>query len=224
MNSKNVRRRFEYLVGVYGPSVARLALPSLIWRVETNGAPVAYLTFDDGPTPHLTSRLLDSLAENNAGATFFLLGKHVELDPTLVARIENAGHRIGLHGYDHLDAWRTNSKTVVQDLERGLELLSSLTRHDIRHFRPPFGRIRRSTLAWARERGLSVVMWDVMPGDFIPDTSHAVVATRVRRWVRHGSIIVMHDSWNPNVMKHTAAALSEMLRSLADSGWRFERL
>ena len=70
-----LRKRLEFLAGVYGPSMARLVFPSLIWRVDTNGAPVVYLTFDDGPTPHLTPRLLDTLARHEASATFFLLGK-----------------------------------------------------------------------------------------------------------------------------------------------------
>ncbi len=218
------RRRFEYFVGVYGPSVARLAFKSLLWRVDTNGAPIVYLTFDDGPTPHLTPRLLDLLAENDATATFFLLGKHVALDSGLVRLIQDAGHRIGLHGYDHLDAWSADPRTVVTDLERGLDLLSSLTSNEIRHFRPPFGRFRKFSLDWARERDLTVVMWDVMPGDFIPSTPHTLMVSRVRQRVRNGSIIVLHDSWNPNVMLHTSAALDEMLRVLRDSGWRFERL
>jgi peptidoglycan/xylan/chitin deacetylase (PgdA/CDA1 family) len=219
-----LRKRFEFLVGVYGPSVARLAVPSLIWRVDTNGAPVVYLTFDDGPTPHLTPRLLDALARYEVTATFFLLGKHVALDPSLVGRIEDAGHRIGLHGYDHLDAWNTDSRIVQHDLDRGLDLLSSVATNGIRYFRPPFGRFRRSTMDWARERGLSIVMWDVMPGDFISDTPPSLMISRVRRRVRSGSIIVMHDSWNPNVVMHTLVTLEEMLSALRNGGWRFERL
>ncbi len=222
--TEHLRQQLKYFAGARGPCVARHVFRDLMWRIQANGSPVLYLTFDDGPTPHLTPRLLQSLSRHDALATFFLLGKHVIRDPDAVERIEAAGHGIGLHGFDHLDGWKTDRHTVMDDLERGFDLISSLTSGPVRYFRPPFGRFRKSTLEWARRKGLRVVMWDVMPGDFLSTTTHHLVVSRVCRTVRSGSIVVLHDSWNPNVIRNTDPALTEMLTRLAGDGWRFERL
>ena len=221
---KRSRQRIWYLAGVYGPALAKYLFPNLIWKVDVNGRPRLFLTFDDGPTPHLTPQLLETLGRHDVSATFFLLGKHVVLDPDAVRRIEGAGHRIGLHGFDHLDAWKTARSVVSDDLERGYDLLASLVTRPLEHFRPPFGRFRGYTLDWARSKGLNVVMWDVMPGDFMIGVTHRDVVGRVRQRVRSGSIIVLHDSWNPTVVEHTGAALEALLPLLKNEGWCFESL
>jgi peptidoglycan/xylan/chitin deacetylase (PgdA/CDA1 family) len=216
--------RLEYWVGAYGPAIARHVFRDMMWKVSANGRRVLFLTFDDGPTPHLTGKLLDALGKYDVPAAFFLLGKHVALDPGAVSRIEEAGHEIGLHGFDHLDAWRSEPSVVIEDLQRGLELLSSQSSKPVRYFRPPFGRFTRHTIDWARNNGLKIVMWDVMPGDFIPGATHSVVVDRVMKRVRSGSIIVLHDSWNATVVEHTVPALESMLPALNKAGWQFGML
>ncbi len=219
-----VRKKLNYAAAVAGPFVGRHLFRDVIWNVDCARDRIAYLTFDDGPTPHLTPRLLEILDAHGATATFFLLGKHIEKDPGAVERIERGGHRLALHGFNHLDAWKTEPAAELEDLDRGYELLSSMTSTPIRYFRPPFGRFRRSTRSWAKARGLSIVMWDVMPGDFIPGATSERIVSRVRRRLRSGSVVVLHDSWNQTVVDQTATAVNMLLSRLRDEGWRFEAL
>ncbi len=212
------------MIAAYGPSLARNIHADLIWRIECGDEPSLYLTFDDGPTRHLTPRILDVLDRNDVRATFFLLGKHLTGSPGAVKSIEDGGHRIGLHGFDHLDAWSVDLPTILADLNRGFADLSSQVSSPLRFFRPPYGRFRKATRRWARENQLAIVMWDVMPGDFMAGVSAGKIVSRVIRRVRNGSIIVLHDSWNPHVVQNTVASLETMLPILKDEGWRFEIL
>lgn len=219
-----IRQHLEYIFAFHGPALARHMFPDLIWRVDCDSQPVLYLTFDDGPTPHLTPILLEILARNDVRATFFLLGKHIQQDRDSVRRIEDGGHTVALHGYQHLDAWKTDPEVVLEDLNHGYELLSETASTPVRHFRPPFGRFRRETRRWAGEHGLRLIMWDLMPGDYMDGATDTVVAARIHEGVRRGSIIVLHDSWNPNVENSTAGALKAVIPALKAEGWRFEGL
>src|SRR5690625_2170830 len=110
----SIRRDF---IGVTLPRIAAPWLDRLVWRIPGHdGERVAYLTFDDGPTDEGTERLIDRLDDYEAQATFFLLGSQVDQHAHLRDTIEGAGHRVGVHGYAHLDAWTTRSAIVLSAL------------------------------------------------------------------------------------------------------------
>ena len=196
-------------------------LPDVLWRKETQ-ARVAYLTFDDGPTQELTSDLLGLLEQYDAEATFFLIGRHAEAHPELVEDIDRAGHRIGNHTYTHPAPWTTSAERVTAELDHTTKILRDLTRQPIRCMRPPYGQLTPALRSWCARHKQRMVMWDVMPGDFRKNTSAEYVADFVSRYIRPGSIIVLHD--NPIVDPKTPEALSTLLRTLDAKGWRFEAL
>jgi peptidoglycan/xylan/chitin deacetylase (PgdA/CDA1 family) len=209
-------------LATHGVRLLRPALPDALVRVDTGAAPVAYLTFDDGPTPTITTPLLDLLDRYDAQATHFLLGAHASAYPSLVARMTEAGHTVANHTYTHPSAWRTPAATVDAELSRTTDVLERLTGRPVRHLRPPYGHLTNGIRRWARQHGQRVVLWDSMPGDFLRATTAARVARLVRRHLRPGSVVVLHD--NPICDGVTLPALRRLLPELADTGWRFEAL
>ncbi|MFQ5569434.1 MAG: polysaccharide deacetylase family protein [Rhodothermales bacterium] len=210
-----------HVVGTHLPRWAAPFFPDLLWRVPTPGK-TAYLTFDDGPTPSSTLSLLDILDRFDAGATFFLLGRHAERDPGLVRAIAEAGHVIGNHTYSHANAWKTKPAAVLAELERTTSILEDLIQQPLRWMRPPYGHFTRSMRQWCRVRRQRCTMWDVGPADFLSQVTRADIERRILRAIRPGSIIVLHD--NRNAYRVTPPALTNVLSTLKKDGWSFSSL
>ncbi len=219
-----LRRRLEYLAGAYGPIVAQHLFRSLRWTGPVTDENVAHITFDDGPTSTLTPAILETLSRYEAKATFFFLGRQVDAFPQQARDVVAAGHAVGLHGYQHFDAWRVPTASAVEDIERGYDSVAAVLGKAPDLYRPPYGRLTPALHRWAMQADMDVVMWGVMPGDYLGTIDAHRVATRALKRIRSGSIVVLHDSLNPNVQKHTAAALELILGRLRDTGWSSESL
>jgi peptidoglycan/xylan/chitin deacetylase (PgdA/CDA1 family) len=152
------------------------------------------LTFDDGPTPGETDRLLGVLQEYGATATFFVLVNRARRNPSLLREVRDAGHEIALHGPDHRRLAQFGTRTVVRrtrDARRELEDLAELP---VRWFRPPYGRHRAGDVAGLRSLGLAPVLWE----SALYDWEDLPQDERLRRGLdetRPGSIVLMHDGW-----------------------------
>ncbi|MEM0998549.1 MAG: polysaccharide deacetylase family protein [Bacteroidota bacterium] len=194
--------------------------PRRIWRMPAAGRKV-YLTFDDGPTPGVTDRLLDQLAGYGAKATFFCVGARVARFPGLVRRQLAEGHTIGNHTQHHRNGWQTPTADYLDDVWQADEAFRAAVGDHPRLFRPPYGKAgRRSARALARHYRL--VMWDVMPGDFYPDHDAPKVAQLVCRYVQPGSVVVLHDS--PKYGAKMLDALPEILAYLRQQGFEMAAL
>lgn len=205
----------------YGPRLLSRVLPEAEWRGDPFRRSI-YLTFDDGPNPGVTEPILRSLEENDAHATFFLLGENAVRYPDLVRDIHRAGHSIGAHGYAHSDPWRQKVQDLLMNFEQGCSVVERIINRDIRMIRPPYGHHRRSLAHWAKDTGRRVIMWDVMPADFVRGAIASKVEQFVRSTVRPGSIIVLHD--NPNCASVTLPVLDSLLPALREDGWRLRAL
>lgn len=208
-------------LATYVPRLTARLFPDLLWRVATDERR-AYLTFDDGPTRAMTPDLLRILERHDARATFFLVGAHAAARPALVRALRDAGHAVGNHSYTHPDAWRVSASRLVGELEQTTAVLEDLLGTRIRLLRPPYGRFTGTMRAWARARRQRIVMWDVMPADWLARTTRAQIEARVRRGLRPGSIVVLHD--NPKCAATTPAALDALLTHLGGEGWTFGAL
>lgn len=195
--------------------------PDLLWRVNAQ-ARTAYLTFDDGPTPECTDTLLEILGEYDAQATHFLLGKHAEQHPDLVQAIISGGHRVGNHTYSHPDPWSISDDALVRELQRTTRILRDLVGAPIRALRPPYGHPTTALREWCAAHNQRMVMWDVMPGDYLQTATASRVSSFVINHIRPGSVIVLHD--NPVCEDVTPKALDIILDTLTDDGWRFDAL
>ncbi len=195
--------------------------PDLLWRVEAQSR-TAYLTFDDGPTTEMTRTLLDLLATYEARATHFLLGSHARQHPDLVRAIVEAGHQIGNHTFTHPDPWRVSSDSLRREVKRTTSVLEDLAGRPVRALRPPYGHPTGALRRWCAEHRQRMVMWDVMPGDYLQTATARRVSRFILRHIRPGSVIVLHD--NPTCEEVTPQALRTILETLPPRGWSFDAL
>ena len=156
------------------------------------------LTFDDGPNPVWTPRLLDALAEHDVHATFFLVGKFARAEAALVRRAADAGHLIGNHTWNHPDLSRARTSNVLDELTRTSDVLAQITGKPVRYFRPPFGARRPYVLKLARQLGLTPVLWNAMTSDWSEPSAEKIAQNlmeKIERNQRRGwaSNIVLHD-------------------------------
>lgn len=194
--------------------------PRRLWRMPGD-RPVLYLTFDDGPTAGITDQLLDLLDQFQAKATFFLVGDKVKAHSDLVLRIKEEGHSIGNHTQHHLNGWKTPSAEYLADVESASRSLHSVLGYTPTLFRPPYGKAGRRN-AGRLIKQYQMVMWDVMPGDFLPQNDARAIAGKVRKTARAGSVIVLHDS--EKCGEKMLLALYEILIHFSYYGYRFEAL
>ncbi len=156
------------------------------------------LTFDDGPNPAWTPRLLDILAANNVRATFFMVGSFADAERQLARRVIAEGHLIGNHSWSHPNLARTAAAQVREELKRTSDTLTQIIGSPIRYFRPPYGARRPVVLRTAREMGMIPVLWNAMTTDW-KEPSAARIAQRLKAKIdrnqRAGwaTTIVLHD-------------------------------
>ena len=160
--------------------------PGVVWNFSRREK-VLYLTFDDGPIPDVTPKVLDILARYNAPATFFSIGDNVRKHPDIFRQIQTAGHRIGNHSFHHYNSWKVTATDYIHDVEFATSVIDS----DL--FRPPYGKLTPRTL-WYLRKKFRVVMWDVISCDFDTKVSAEQVYQNVIENVGPGSVVVFHDS------------------------------
>lgn len=171
------------------------------------------ITFDDGPNPAWTPRLLETLAEHEVRATFFLLGNYSQAEPELVRRIIACGHVVGNHSWSHPDLALAGRSRIRDELTRTRETLEQITGAPVRYFRPPYGSRRPATLAIARELGMTPVLWNAMTTDW-SETSGELIAQRLKAKIdvltRRGRAanIVLHDGGHLDRQAYRAPSMA----------------
>ena len=148
------------------------------------------LTFDDGPDPVWTPRVLDALAAHGMRATFFLVGERAARHPELVARILAEGHEAGSHSWDHPSLPELAPAAVAAQIARTRAILGGA---DSGLLRPPYGHQSFVTWRLARRAGYRVVMWNVAAGDWRDDDGETLAA-RILAEAGPGAIVLLHDS------------------------------
>ncbi|MDO9352171.1 MAG: polysaccharide deacetylase family protein [Solirubrobacteraceae bacterium] len=171
-----------------------------------------HLTFDDGPHPELTPRILETLASSEATATFFVLGARVREHPQLVDQILEAGHRVELHGDEHLDHRHASAGALARDTGRAIR---TLTDQGIRlgWWRLPWGRPGPSTEALVKRTALRVIGWDADTHDWRGDGWDQQPET-VRDTARSGGVVLLHDGFGPGATRSDGANTVEIVERL----------
>ena len=191
--------------------------PATLWRCAPGSIA---LTFDDGPCPRGTPRVLDVLRESGARATFFLVGERAQAHPELVRRIDREGHAIGNHGWRHRTLPALAARPMADEIDRCQATLSSLLGAAPRLLRPPYGYRDFRVYRAARRRGLTPVMWSLDPRDWILSDA-ATLAQRLQR-AGPGDIVLLHDGLPQRAAM--LAALAPLLDRLRLAGVPVERL
>jgi peptidoglycan/xylan/chitin deacetylase (PgdA/CDA1 family) len=174
------------------------------------------LTFDDGPHPEHTPRVLDVLKQARVPATFFLIGERAERHPDLVRRIAAEGHVLGHHTFTHGDPSRTSARQVREEVRRTGEVLVSLTGREPTLFRPPLGKVTAAKLFGLWRDGQTVVLWSVDPKDSARRSEEEVRDWFDRHPLQGGDIVLLHDD-----RPHAAAILPGLIERTRKRGLTF---
>jgi peptidoglycan/xylan/chitin deacetylase (PgdA/CDA1 family) len=189
---------------------ARLLYPQALFRVKTDEK-VLCLTFDDGPDSLSTLPLLDILSRYNAKAVFFCRGKAAFEHPEIMDKIRSDGHMVGNHSYDHPDGFYMANQMYLDDIASAAQFTSGNL------FRPPYGRFKLSQYNDLK-KSYSIIMWDIMPYDFDPGFGSSKSLTVLKKLMRPGSIIVLHDTDKSTCPEF----LEEFLLYSTELGYRFD--
>jgi len=191
------------------------AMPRIVWRIETT-EPLVALSFDDGPAPEHTPQVLEILSKHRAHATFFLIGDRAAAHLDLVGRLRSEGHEVGSHYFTTRSTVQASDDDFLANLTRTEEILG--LRGPIKLFRPPGGKIRRSQLQLAEDRGYRVVLGSAYPYDGYRPPS-AYIRWLVTKNLAPGVIVILHDGIaDPS---RTVAALDSILTAGERKGLRF---
>ncbi len=179
------------------------------------------LTFDDGPTPRFTDRVLDVLKRYDVRATFFIIGENAQQYPDLLRRAHGEGHLIANHTWSHPHyGFLRGVQYWLDQIRRTDALIESLTESYPRFLRPPLGFRNVFTMRAARQLQHSVIAWSRRPFDGLTTTADVIV--RRLEPTRAGDIVLLHDGVAPNHPSHdpspTVAALDTIVANLLDRG------
>ena len=178
------------------------------------------LTFDDGPMPKKTEKILSILDEYDVKATFLMVGQMAKAHPEIARKVVNAGHTIGSHTYRHADLQNLSFDAAVAEIEKGRDAVTSVTHEDAGFFRFPYLADTRRLRQWVASNSMVVLDVQVDSKDYF-GVSPAAVATRTMNSLRaHGKgIILLHD-----IHARTAAMLPALLTQLSAEGYKVVRL
>lgn len=196
-------------------ALIRKLFPRYVWRLPNDENKV-YLTFDDGPTPEITTWVLDQLDAYQAKATFFCIGDNIRKFPEIYHDVISRGHQIGNHTYNHLNGWKTVTSHYIENTFEWEEYAATKPLL----FRPPYGKIKKKQAQKLMQKGYRIVMWDVLSADFDASISPEKCLENVVKNIESGSIVVFHDS--EKAFKNLQYTLPQTLRYLKEKGYKCE--
>jgi len=195
--------------------------------------PKVSLTFDDGPHPNYTYRILKILSDNHVKATFFIVGQSAKNFPDVVNAIVKEGHELANHTFTHTRLDTLDKSEIRLEIQSMKALLQQFVSTHEGYFRPPGGRYNRLVLDVLQEEGIPMVLWDVNAGDYhmsLPKSQHshypyakntfqkpaAVLVSNIVRNTQNGSIILLH-----NTDGETLKAIPHLIKMLRQRGFLF---
>ena len=170
------------------------------------------LTFDDGPDPVITGKIVDTLARYQVKASFFFIGWRATSYADVAKKVARAGHDIGNHSYSHKDLKELDLEEARQEIRKAQNAIKAATGFTPKWFRPPYGSYNDDIRAIAKEEGASIVLWNLTPDDW-KNPGEAVIRKRVTSSVKDGSIVLLH------VREQTLSALPRLIEELTEMGY-----
>jgi peptidoglycan/xylan/chitin deacetylase (PgdA/CDA1 family) len=227
---------WPWIIGLIVAAVLLYCVVPNVWiRVLRVGAvwrgpqqPAVALTFDDGPDPKYTGRLLDVLRDAGVNATFFVIGEKALRNPELIERMKREGHEVEVHGYQHVPVPLLSPGAAAGQVERTHHLLSERFGVRTRWYRPPWGLCNLASLFRRGRSSHRLITWTVMVGDWRVMPAQVLLA-RIMRKIRPGAIIVLHDSdetWGsePGAPDNVIEMMPDLINAIRSRGYRFVRL
>ncbi|MDD3653345.1 MAG: polysaccharide deacetylase family protein [Desulfotomaculaceae bacterium] len=152
------------------------------------------LTFDDGPDPRYTPRVLEILARYQVKACFFVVGAKAKSYPDIIKQIALAGHEIGNHGFRHLAAWLTGPRATASENIATSRVIEEITGQKPRFYRPPWGLFNLYSLWFFWSKGLEVALWTYFSWDWTKHATPESITRKVLSRIKDGVILILHDS------------------------------
>jgi peptidoglycan-N-acetylglucosamine deacetylase len=211
----NFLKRDKYLVKT--PWWLKKLYPGCLWDMPVKEKTL-YLSFDDGPHPTITAFVLEQLKKFNAKATFFCIGENVAKYPEIFQELIDEGHAVGNHTFRHINGWKSKNTEYNDDIKKADEYIHSPL------FRPPYGRINRSQLNRIihDENQMSVVMWNILAGDWDPSLDPVTCFERIKKKISEGDIIVFHES--EKAWDKMSYSLPRLLECYSSKGFVFAKI
>lgn len=174
------------------------------------------LTFDDGPKAKITEEIIEVLNENDAKATFFILGTNGKRYPKILEKIHESGHQIANHSYNHPNLKKLPMSDVKKELESTNKIISDVTNEKIVYFRPPYGALGKTQKEELRKSlGMESVMWNICPKDWEKASDTNYIAKFLVENAKNNGIVLLHDYGK------TAQALKIAIPQLKAQGFEF---
>ncbi|MDD5097798.1 MAG: polysaccharide deacetylase family protein [Candidatus Omnitrophica bacterium] len=195
-----------------------------IYRVNSSEKLVA-LTFDDGPSPVWTPKILDELKAAGVKATFFMLGEHVARYPDVARRVVNEGHEIGNHTYDHHVLLYYTMKELEDELNYADRVIKGVTGVETKYFRPPKAWLTKEEKVEVNAMGYQVILWSLNSKDWVTFHDKQITSYILRR-IRSGDIILFHDSGGAFTAEggdrsQTVKTIPRLVKKLKERGYKF---
>lgn len=185
------------------------------------------LTFDDGPNPEYTIRLLDLLEKYEVKASFFVVGSKVRHNPEIVKRMHEDGHVIGIHHFDHVSSWILSPFQLKKQLGMTEKAITECTKEKVIFYRPPWGHFNIFTPILSKN--YKVIMWSAIFGDWKVDTCKNNLLGQLRTTSNEGEILLLHDCGetlgaDKEAPRHMIEKLEIYLRESKEKGTEFVTL
>lgn len=190
-------------------------------RKKTISNDKLYLTFDDGPHPVYTAKLMDLLERYNVKASFFVVGEFAKNNPDIINRMKNDGHLICMHSLKHKNGFFQCPIDTKLDFEKSIKILEELN-VQTKFFRPPWGHFNLATHSIMKEKNIQPLLWDVMVQDWKSNTNSIEIIEKLSERAKAGDIICLHDGRGKNEAPlKTIQALEVMIPVWLSKGYSF---
>jgi len=209
----------EYFVDVQdGDETYLFEGQTILRRGKRHGKMIA-LTFDDGPHPSYTQKLLKVLKNNDVKATFFMLGSRINEYKKVAAQVYAEGHDIGNHSYTHPFYTKCKTEKMDKEILKTDEAIKKITGYkEVKYLRPPYGALPKSLIKKAEDDGFYIVMWSLDSKDY---QGHSVdyMLDKVLKRVKGGDVMLFHD-----IHSNTIKLIAELVPILKKAGFKFVKL
>jgi len=203
---------------------AILTRKDTIYRVKTDKKKVV-LTFDDGPSPDWTPKILEELKKANIKATFFMIGHHVQKYPDLARRVAMEGHTIGNHGYAHSVLFYYTPAEIEEEIKYTEQVIKDITGCSTKYFRPPKAWLKRNIKDKIKSLGYDIILWSLNSKDWV-SFNHKNIVKYISKKICNGDILLFHDSGNifsreGGIRTQTVKSITSLVRVLQAKGFEF---